>query len=75
MEWSEEGAVYDWKNVERVATFVLVRRPGESGVYHSTGGIGSKLGATDQLETGCVRVGSIRCPAFGGLERCDQRSM
>jgi len=38
LEWAKEGAVYDWKNAERVATHVQADCPGESGVYHSTSG-------------------------------------
>ena len=74
-EWTKEGDVYDWKNAERVATHVQADCPGESGVYHSTSGTRSKLGAADQLEAGFIRVGTIRCSAFGGLKRCDLGSM
>jgi len=75
VEWNEESFCNDWKESKRLVTNVQDGSPGEGGDGHSVSGGRSKLGATDQVEDGYIRVGTIKCSAFGGLTKCDQYTM
>ena len=75
MEWNEESFRNDWTDAKRLVTNVQDGRPGEGGDGHSVGGDRSKIGAADQVEDGYIRVGTIKCSAFGGLWKCDQFAM
>ena len=71
VEWNEESVCYDWKDAKRMVTNVQAGRSGKVGEDYSVGGGRSKHGAANQMKDGYIRVGTIKCSAFGGLWKCD----
>lgn len=71
VEWNDESDGEDCKNAKKVVGNVQSGRPGKAGVNHSAGGTRSKLSAMDSVQDGFIKVGSIKCSAFGGLYRCE----
>jgi hypothetical protein len=75
VEWNEESVCHDWKDAKRMVTNVQAECSGKAREDYSAGGGRSKLGAADRMEDGYIRIGTIKCSAFGGLWKCDQTSM
>jgi len=71
----EESAGKDCKNVKKMAAYDQDGGAGEAGMDYSTGGTRSRITTTNQVESGYVRVGTIRCSAFGRFQHCNVGSM
>ena len=70
MDGNGEGVCNDRQDAKRMVTIVQAGCLGASGACDSANGGRSKLSAADQMDCGFIRVGSIKCSAFGGLQQC-----
>jgi len=75
MEWNEKGVCYGGKVAKKLVADVQTGVSEKGGAGDLSGGERSKLSATDQVECGFIRIGSINCSAFGGPKRCVNSTM